>query len=54
MSTYAVVGAGVIGASWAALFLAHGHDVVVADPAGVLVDVITEVPMSAEFAAGLA
>ena len=29
----AVIGAGVIGASWAALFLAHGHDVVATDPA---------------------
>jgi carnitine 3-dehydrogenase len=29
----AVVGTGVIGASWAALFLAHGHDVVATDPA---------------------
>ncbi|AUA59167.1 Probable 3-hydroxybutyryl-CoA dehydrogenase [Achromobacter spanius] len=30
----AVVGAGTIGASWAALFLARGMDVVVCDPAG--------------------
>lgn len=30
----AVVGAGTIGASWAALFLARGMDVVVSDPAG--------------------
>jgi 3-hydroxyacyl-CoA dehydrogenase len=29
----AVVGTGVIGASWATLFLAHGHDVVASDPA---------------------
>jgi 3-hydroxyacyl-CoA dehydrogenase len=29
----AVVGAGVIGASWARLFLAHGHEVVATDPA---------------------
>ena len=29
----AVVGTGVIGASWAAHFLAHGHDVVATDPA---------------------
>ena len=28
----AVIGGGVIGASWAALFLAHGHAVSVADP----------------------
>ena len=28
-----VVGTGVIGASWAAHFLAHGHDVVASDPA---------------------
>ena len=28
----AVIGAGVIGASWAALFLAHGLHVVVSDP----------------------
>ena len=28
-----VIGAGIIGASWAALFLAHGHDVAVHDPA---------------------
>lgn len=28
-----IVGAGVIGASWAALFLARGHDVIAADPA---------------------
>lgn len=28
----AVVGTGVIGASWAALFLAHGHDVIATDP----------------------
>ncbi|MGW4523771.1 3-hydroxyacyl-CoA dehydrogenase NAD-binding domain-containing protein [Amycolatopsis sp. NPDC004378] len=33
MSTVAVVGTGVIGASWAALFLAHGFDVVATDPA---------------------
>ncbi|WIX98758.1 3-hydroxyacyl-CoA dehydrogenase NAD-binding domain-containing protein [Amycolatopsis mongoliensis] len=33
MSTVAVVGTGVIGASWAALFLAHGLDVVATDPA---------------------
>lgn len=29
----AVIGAGVIGASWARLFLAHGHEVVASDPA---------------------
>src|ERR1700727_2481182 len=29
----AIVGTGVIGASWAALFLAHGLDVVATDPA---------------------
>ncbi|MBO2452683.1 NAD(P)-binding domain-containing protein [Actinomadura barringtoniae] len=29
----AVVGTGVIGASWTALFLAHGHEVVATDPA---------------------
>jgi carnitine 3-dehydrogenase len=29
----AVVGTGVIGTSWARLFLAHGHDVVATDPA---------------------
>jgi carnitine 3-dehydrogenase len=28
----AVIGAGTIGASWAALFLARGHDVVASDP----------------------
>ena len=28
-----VIGAGIIGASWASLFLAHGHDVAVHDPA---------------------
>jgi 3-hydroxyacyl-CoA dehydrogenase len=33
MSTFGVVGAGVIGASWTALFLAQGHDVVATDPA---------------------
>ncbi|NBH09343.1 3-hydroxyacyl-CoA dehydrogenase NAD-binding domain-containing protein [Amycolatopsis sp. SID8362] len=33
MSTVAVVGTGVIGASWAKLFLAHGLDVVATDPA---------------------
>ncbi|MFT3852612.1 MAG: 3-hydroxyacyl-CoA dehydrogenase NAD-binding domain-containing protein [Ilumatobacteraceae bacterium] len=32
MSRIAVIGAGVIGASWTALFLANGHDVVVNDP----------------------
>ena len=31
--TYATLGAGVIGASWAALFLAHGHPVQAHDPA---------------------
>jgi 3-hydroxyacyl-CoA dehydrogenase len=31
--TVAVVGAGVIGASWAAHFLAHGRKVVASDPA---------------------
>ncbi|MCP2341562.1 3-hydroxyacyl-CoA dehydrogenase NAD-binding domain-containing protein [Actinomadura rupiterrae] len=29
----AVVGTGVIGASWTALFLAHGHEVIATDPA---------------------
>jgi carnitine 3-dehydrogenase len=33
MKTVAVVGTGVIGASWAALFLANGLDVVATDPA---------------------
>ncbi|MFJ9779457.1 3-hydroxyacyl-CoA dehydrogenase NAD-binding domain-containing protein [Amycolatopsis sp. NPDC101161] len=33
MSTVAVVGTGVIGESWARLFLAHGLDVVATDPA---------------------
>ncbi|MFG1647709.1 3-hydroxyacyl-CoA dehydrogenase NAD-binding domain-containing protein [Amycolatopsis sp. NPDC049252] len=33
MSTVAVVGTGVIGASWTALFLANGLDVVATDPA---------------------
>lgn len=33
MKTVAVVGTGVIGASWAALFLAHGLEVVATDPA---------------------
>ncbi|EOD70605.1 3-hydroxyacyl-CoA dehydrogenase NAD-binding domain-containing protein [Amycolatopsis vancoresmycina] len=33
MSTVAVVGTGVIGASWAALFLERGFDVVATDPA---------------------
>jgi 3-hydroxyacyl-CoA dehydrogenase len=33
IGTVAVVGAGTIGASWAALFLAHGLDVVMWDPA---------------------
>ncbi|MEU6142005.1 3-hydroxyacyl-CoA dehydrogenase NAD-binding domain-containing protein [Streptomyces sp. NPDC047081] len=32
MSRVAVVGTGVIGAGWAALFLAYGHDVVAHDP----------------------
>lgn len=32
VKTTAVVGTGVIGASWAALFLARGHDVVAYDP----------------------
>jgi carnitine 3-dehydrogenase len=33
MTTVAVIGTGVIGAGWAALFLAHGLDVVATDPA---------------------
>ncbi|MDD7942462.1 3-hydroxyacyl-CoA dehydrogenase NAD-binding domain-containing protein [Actinomycetospora lutea] len=33
MTRVAVVGTGVIGESWARLFLAHGHDVVATDPA---------------------
>jgi 3-hydroxyacyl-CoA dehydrogenase len=33
IESIAVVGAGVIGSSWAAYFAAHGHDVVVTDPA---------------------
>ncbi|QYN39574.1 3-hydroxyacyl-CoA dehydrogenase [Pseudonocardia sp. DSM 110487] len=33
INTVAVVGTGVIGASWAALFLSHGLDVVATDPA---------------------
>lgn len=32
MSMVAVVGTGVIGRSWAALFLAHGHEVIATDP----------------------
>lgn len=32
IKTIGVVGTGVIGASWTALFLAHGHKVLVADP----------------------
>ena len=32
-SPVAIIGTGVIGASWAACFLAHGHDVVASDPA---------------------
>ncbi|MBI3516742.1 MAG: hypothetical protein HY060_22145, partial [Proteobacteria bacterium] len=31
--TVAVIGAGTIGASWAAWFLARGYDVVASDPA---------------------
>ena len=33
MTRVAVIGTGVIGESWARLFLAHGHEVVAADPA---------------------
>lgn len=33
MARIAIVGTGLIGGSWAALFLAHGHDVVATDPA---------------------
>lgn len=33
IETVAVIGAGVIGASWSSLFLAHGLDVVACDPA---------------------
>lgn len=33
IKTIAVIGAGTIGSSWAALFLAHGYHVVVSDPA---------------------
>ena len=33
IATVAVVGAGAIGASWAALVVAHGLDVVASDPA---------------------
>ena len=33
MDTYCSLGAGVIGASWTALFLAHGHPVRAYDPA---------------------
>src|SRR3954454_15075273 len=32
MATIAVIGAGQIGGSWAALFLARGHDVAASDP----------------------
>lgn len=32
VKTIGVVGTGVIGASWTALFLAHGYKVLVADP----------------------
>jgi carnitine 3-dehydrogenase len=40
----AVVGTGVIGESWARLFLAHGHEVVATDPApGPLLDGVTVV-----------
>ncbi|RZT99649.1 3-hydroxyacyl-CoA dehydrogenase [Advenella incenata] len=33
IKTIAIIGAGTIGSSWAALFLAHGYHVVVSDPA---------------------
>jgi len=33
IKTVAVIGTGTIGASWSALFLAHGYDVVATDPA---------------------
>lgn len=32
-STIGIIGTGVIGASWAALFLSRGHNIVVSDPA---------------------
>ncbi|GAA3208237.1 3-hydroxyacyl-CoA dehydrogenase NAD-binding domain-containing protein [Actinocorallia longicatena] len=37
-----MIGTGVIGASWAALFLAHGHDVAAADPAPGAQDALRE------------
>lgn len=37
----AVVGAGTIGLSWAALFAAHGHEVRITDPREDLADVVT-------------
>ena len=37
----AVVGAGTIGLSWAALFASHGHDVRVTDPRADLATVVT-------------
>ena len=33
VKTIAVIGTGTIGASWAALFIGHGYDVVASDPA---------------------
>ena len=32
IKTIAVIGTGTIGASWAALFIGHGYDVVASDP----------------------
>jgi 3-hydroxyacyl-CoA dehydrogenase len=52
MTQIAILGAGLIGSSWAALFLAHGHDVALADPRSDAAD--TAYPAIASAWAGLA
>jgi ketoreductase RED1 len=47
VETVTIVGGGVIGASWAALFLAHGRSVVVSDPAPDIADKVKRVILEA-------
>jgi ketoreductase RED1 len=54
MSTVAVIGAGVIGLSWARLFAEHGHTVRITDPRPDLADAVADLPAGVQVAADLA
>jgi 3-hydroxyacyl-CoA dehydrogenase len=44
----AVLGCGLIGASWSALFSAHGHEVAIWDPAGIAQDALDRIEQARE------